>query len=152
ALEIASALSEELPFAPGHLVIGRLLALRLAGEFAEAERVGAHGYEHALEQGDQDSTALIAMFLGQVALDQGRPTTALRRLAEARAVFRERDVMGFLPWCQADLARALALSGDPSGAAAALAEANATHSESVGIDRAALGTGAVWIAAARGEL
>src|SRR5262249_33260791 len=44
ALEIASAVGEELPFAPGHLVIGRLLALRLAGGFAEAERVGAHGY------------------------------------------------------------------------------------------------------------
>ncbi len=152
ALAVARALGEELPFAPGHLVIGRLLALRLAGELPEAEGLGTDGYERALEQGDQDSIALIAMFLGQVALDQGRVRTAARWLAEARDAFRELDVMGFLPWCQADLARALALSGDPARASSALAEASDAQSEVVRIDRAALGTAAVWVAAARGEL
>jgi len=152
ALAAARAFGGELPFAPGHLVIGRLLALRLAGELTEAERAGLEGYGRALEQGDRDSMALIAMFLGQVALDQGRLRTAARRLREARASFRELDMMGFLAWCQADLARALALSGDPAEAGSALEEAKVAQSESVRIDRAALGTAAVWVAVARGEL
>jgi DNA-binding CsgD family transcriptional regulator len=152
ALAAARGLGEELPFAPGHLVIGRLLALRLSGELAKAERIGTNGYKHALELGDQDSMALVAMFLGQVALDQGRATSAARWLREAQGCFREIDVMGFLPWCQADLARAYALAGDVAQADIALAEAREARSEVVRIDRAALGTAAVWVAAAKGEL
>lgn len=150
--EVASALDDKLPFAPGHLVIGRLLALRLAGRLSEAEYEGAEGYERALEQGDQDSMALIAMFLGQVMLEQGRVKAAARLLREARAILLERDLMRFLPWCRADLARALALSGDVAQASSALDEAKAAQSESMRIDRAALGTAAVWVAVANGEL
>jgi len=152
ALAAASAFGTTLPFAPGHLVIGRLLALRLAGELSAAERAGKEGYERALEQGDQDSMALIAMFRGQVALDQGRVRSAAHLLHEARMFFRELDVIGFLPWCQADLARALALSGDPVRGGLMLDEAQEGQSESVRIDQAALGTAAIWVAVAKGEL
>jgi DNA-binding CsgD family transcriptional regulator/tetratricopeptide (TPR) repeat protein len=152
ALAAASAFGAGLPFAPGHLVIGRLLALKLAGELGEAERLGTEGYERALGQGDQDSRALIAMFRGQVALEQGKVRTAAHWLREASEFFRGLDVIGFLAWCQADLARALALSGEAAEASSTLAEANAARGESVRIDRAALGRAAVWVAVANGEL
>jgi DNA-binding CsgD family transcriptional regulator len=150
-IEAASALDEELPFAPGQLVIGRLLALRLAGKLGEADQVGTDAYKHAFERGDRDSMALIAMFLGQIALEQGRVRAAVRRLREGRALLLEVDVMGFLPWCEADLARALALAGDATAARATLDDAKLTWSESIGITRAPLGTAGVWVAVSEDE-
>jgi DNA-binding NarL/FixJ family response regulator len=126
----------------------RLIGLGFAGELAEADRLAADARRRYGDTpfGDELSTLL----LGSSALAAGRVMTAARRLREARAGLVSFGVSGWSFLCLADLARALALTGDTEDARRAVAELESHPTYPIFGPTAVLAH--AWIAAAEGAV
>jgi tetratricopeptide (TPR) repeat protein len=94
-------------------------ALLHAGQLDEAEREAQQALELAMIPGSQVRAWLL---LGEVQLRTGRPHEALATARKAETLLGQASVPGYLLWSGDHLlARALAATGDPEGAALALA-------------------------------
>ncbi|MDN5852317.1 MAG: LuxR C-terminal-related transcriptional regulator [Actinomycetia bacterium] len=106
-------------WAAGHEV----LCLSVDGRVDEARNLAAAMREQTLTVPDPVVRALVAMMLGEVQLQSGKPVTARRTLLDAVAGFVEADLSEHLAWTYAILSQAEALLGDGAGAAARLDDA-----------------------------
>jgi ATP/maltotriose-dependent transcriptional regulator MalT len=150
-VEVAHALSRDLPFAAGLLLGGKVHALSLAGRLLEAEALVSTVYRTTLSEHAYGVTAMSARFLGVVMLARGRVATARRWLREAAGLLRSEWGVMFLSICLADLARAEALGGNLTAAGEALAEAQTTAPRWMAFAEPAVGLARAWLVAPRGE-
>lgn len=105
-------LPEPLTFAAEQLAASTGFALLLAGRLDDADACVVGAYEHAVRTGDQLGQALLAPPAAELDLWRGRPRTAARRAAEALALTRGLDRMGFRAWSSGLRAHALAWLDD----------------------------------------
>ncbi|MEX5720909.1 helix-turn-helix transcriptional regulator [Geodermatophilus maliterrae] len=107
-----SAATVESSTARAALTHGEVLALELSGRFGHAV-VRAHElHRTTLTRSAGAGDAVSALAVGSATLAAGRPVEAVRWLAEAAAGLADRDPLGLLPLCRAQLAQAHALAGD----------------------------------------
>lgn len=127
--------------------MGRLMAHRAAGRFAEAESIARAAMDPANQQ-IGDVIATYEHLLGLVLIDQGRAQAADGPLRNALVFYREHADIGPVRWCLGGLALSHALTGELDQAKAMLAELDAFGPSSMtqfdldGGDR-----GRAWIAA-----
>jgi len=112
----------ELAFVRLALARAEVLALRYAGRVRHLERRAAELHVRNLAAPEWAGDAAIALYRGSAALASGQPRIAVRWMMEALARLDERDPMGLLPLCVAELATAKVLVGDVDSARAVLAE------------------------------
>jgi DNA-binding CsgD family transcriptional regulator len=86
----------ELPYAPGQVAAGMILALQWAGRLDDAEAIARLGYEQGVTMDADLLRGVSAFQLGLCAFWRGAMQTANERFEEAVAVMRHTDV-GFLP-------------------------------------------------------
>lgn len=118
AIELADAwlgtaleLAERVPEAVGQLMLARVYAARVTGALAEAETLARLAHRAGAEHGSQDAAAVFLGALGQLDMDRGLLASAARRLREAAAYLRERDLFGYLPYVLASLTTCMAQQG-----------------------------------------
>jgi DNA-binding CsgD family transcriptional regulator len=86
----------DLPYGPGQVAAGMLLAMQWAGRLDDAEAIARLGYEHGVKTDTDLLRGVSAFQLGLCAFWRGAMQTAHDRFEEAVAVMRHTDV-GFLP-------------------------------------------------------
>lgn len=96
-------------------------ALLCCGELATATTIAERGYEAAAADEAPLRLGLWALLRGMAARAAGRPLLAQRLLREATSLLSE-TATRLVPLCRAELAAAIALTGDAAGAAMWLAE------------------------------
>jgi DNA-binding CsgD family transcriptional regulator len=115
------AVTVEASTARAALTHGEVLALHLSGRFAQAVERALELHRAALDGPPWAGDAVSALGVGSATLAAGRPLEAVRWLAEAAAGLSDRDPLGLLPLCRAQLAQAHALTGDEASARRVLA-------------------------------
>jgi len=128
-----------------------LAALSSGGRLDQAEAMGSSVYEAVVATPNAFAMVLVAMANGHTALAQGRPRTAERWFREGAAVARDNIADDHLRWCLGGLALSLAMVGDVSAAADALAEAR-TIGRLARLHDVDLDLAAAWIDAQSGDL
>jgi len=151
-LPVALRLREELPAAPGQLLIGRCYALWMSGRLEEMRQLTETMIGACLERHDSEGAAICELFAGRVAMMRGELRDAARRLREASGLLREADPAHYLQWSLSALAQAYAQSGELEQAAAAITQAQACVGEGGRLFEDELGLARAWLAAGRGEL
>ena len=121
-LEPALRMRDRLPGAPEWVVSSHVTTLIAAGELDEASRFLDVVDSHR----DGEFNAFVALGRGRIALLQGRPTTAARRLLDAVSGLDDGDPSSRKIWALSLLVEACALLGDSAGAARASREATAS--------------------------
>jgi DNA-binding CsgD family transcriptional regulator len=116
------ATGEHLDWYPWVHSYHRCLAHAYAGRFGEAELLARAEYEQALSDGSLEAQAYFSWFFAGIVGERGRVRTAASHAREAIALFRQLARPRLLRACVGPLALALALSGQPREADAALAE------------------------------
>lgn len=126
-------------------------ALADLGRLDEAELEADAGYRDEVEGRVAERVAGFALLGGLISRHRGALSTAARQLREAAALLGENDPFRLTSLCLVELATAVAMAGDASGAAVALAEAEDRR----GAVNRMLGPGATlveaWIARAVGD-
>ncbi|MGH3616371.1 MAG: AAA family ATPase [Pseudonocardia sp.] len=118
AVETGWAALADTPTEPGAtfarlaLARGELLALSVAGRFAELGSRAVELHERGMAGPQWAGDAVSALHRGWAALESGHLRGAVRWLTEALAGFRRQDPAGLLAQCAAQLAQARALLGD----------------------------------------
>lgn len=153
ALELLAA-TPDAPATAAELVrVGLCLALGLAGDYDEAERLADRRHLAALEHVADELRAGWMAALGHLALARGGLARAVEQLDDAARLVSSRPV-GFgvasLAWCYGCLAEAHACAGRPDAAAHALELADAAVPAGAFIPNRELGR--IWVLAAQGEL
>lgn len=137
---------------PGAHISALAFALTEAGRLEEAEHVATvTGYDVALAMHLSYGQAWMALMLGRIALDRGRPEHARRRFQEAARVFGEIGQSGPRTWALAGGALATSFVGDVDDAEAALAELDLSPS-TMSVYRLEGERARAWVHARRGEL
>jgi len=137
---------------PGAHISALAFALTEAGRLDEAEQVAtAMGYDMALALHLSYGQAWMALMIGRIALDRGRPQTAVRWFRESALVFGEIGQQGPRHWALAGVALASSLTGHVDEAGAVLAELDLTPS-SMAVYRLEGERARAWVQARRGEL
>ena len=137
---------------PGSHLASLAFALTEAGRLDEAEHVaGATGYDVALAMHLSYGQAWMALMLGRIAVDRGRPLLARRRFQESVRVFGDIGHHGPRSWALAGLALAGALLGQIDEAEATLHELDAA-ANTMSLYRGERDRPRAWVHAARGEL
>ncbi|MBO0870571.1 MAG: hypothetical protein J2P15_18605, partial [Micromonosporaceae bacterium] len=121
---VADANADRFPWAQAQLGYGLCLALRATGSVDELGRLAEAGYRAAVASDASMSTAIWAAWRGTVAIARGRVADAEAALREAVALLEVDDSYHLVRVCLAELATAMALSGDASAARALLARAD----------------------------
>lgn len=152
ALEVTDGLLEQL----GHLsflsnwaVTARALAYRLAGRTSEAHEVASARYERALARDNRFVQACASGTLGWSAMERGELSRAVACFQEAAVAFRSADSTAIRVHTLHGLVEALAITGDPEGAAAALEEAR-VPAQRAGSLRPDWSVAAAWVSASKG--
>ncbi|WP_170321445.1 AAA family ATPase [Acrocarpospora pleiomorpha] len=122
--QVADANAERFPWGQAQVGYGLCMSLHTAGKPIEAARVAERGYRRAVASNSAMMTAVWASFRGIVAKARGDLGTAQAALREAVALLEEEDAYGLTRVCLAELAGALALTGDAIGAEDLLARAD----------------------------
>ncbi len=94
------------------LTHAEVLALELSGRFRQAVQRAHELHRAALSRSAWAGDAVSALAVGSAMLATGRPAGAVRWLAEAATGLADRDPLGLLGLCRAQLAQAHALAGD----------------------------------------
>lgn len=136
----------------GVLIGIRFVALSAAGRLHDALHEASGAYELAVDADQHEGMAVLGCATGQALLGLGDVDGAVGRLRQAAALLHERDRNRYLPWCLGALAQALVFAGDREGAAAALAEADATRTPGVRLFEVEVERGRAWVTAARGDV
>jgi len=148
--ELAAA--DDAPLSVRWTVLARLSAYRMAGRLAEMEALATAEYERAITLHNRHAQGVTVGALGWVSLARGRLTSAVERFRESAAVLAGADWTAVRSQSLTGLTEALALSGDPEGAAAALSEAGYDDPASTRWVWPRVAISSAWVAAARGEL
>jgi DNA-binding CsgD family transcriptional regulator len=149
---LTAGCAQKLPNARQSLIAASAVAYRLAGELASAEAVTDSGYQESLEQRNAEAHPMWALLLGQTALAQGKVRTAADWFQEGATLSRDLGPLGQLPRCLANLAHALALTGDHVGAQTALAELDSLPGGLPSLFEVDVALARAWTTAARGAL
>ncbi|WP_214109845.1 AAA family ATPase [Acrocarpospora catenulata] len=112
------------PWGQAQVEYGHCLALYASGRLGEAAKVAEHGHRSAVAAGSAMMTAVWAGFRGVVAKARGDLGTAQAALREAVALLEEEDAYGLTRVYLAELAGAVAMTGDAAGAEELLARAD----------------------------
>lgn len=107
---------------PGVHLFSELLALNRAGMLAEAEQTATNLYEMAVQAQRGAAMAALALQLGLVATEQGRPRTALGWLHRSEALYQRHGPVQRRRFALAGIVQAAAHVGDVRTARAAEAE------------------------------
>jgi tetratricopeptide (TPR) repeat protein len=158
ALEVArrgfadhAALGDQLAISHlGTHVMTQSYALQDAGRIAEAVELCTAGYQLASRDGSPIGRIWFAVHLGRAALFRGRPATARRWLAEARALCREFGWDGPHRLTLQGFAMAAAWLGDATAARTAISEMDGLPE--FGFLDTETELGRAWAAAAEGDL
>lgn len=134
------------------LLSALVLVHQLAGNLGQAVTLAKRVYADALARRGLWATPMAAMMLGTTALAAGHMAEATPWLREAVTQLRRRDVNGFLPWCLAGLAQAVACSGDAAEAVTLMAEADAALGPAASMFAPGVSRARAWVAAAGGEV
>lgn len=131
--------------------MGRLLAYRGAGRYAEAEVIARAAMDPAAEQ-IGDVVATFEHLLGMVLIDQGRATAAQKPLRDALVFYRGQADPGPVRWCLGGLVLAHALAGELDAAQVALDELDESGPMwMVQYDLDLIDRGRAWLTAQRGD-
>jgi DNA-binding CsgD family transcriptional regulator len=149
---VAERVADEFPIGPTAVAIMRVSARWTSGRLISAEALVQSGYDEALAAHALEPTAIWARELGGILAERGRLVSAIGKLHEAAALFREVDSLSNLPWALILLGRALGQAGDGDGAEAVLAEAESTRQPAVRMMYGELGLARAWATAASGDL
>jgi DNA-binding CsgD family transcriptional regulator len=137
---------------PGSHISALAFALTEAGRLDEAEHVAtATGYEVALALHLSYGQAWMALMLGRIALDRGRPVLARQRFQESARVFAEVGQNGPRSWALAGLALATSFIGSADEAEAAIVQLDAAPN-TMSLYRLEGERARAWVHARRGEL
>jgi ATP/maltotriose-dependent transcriptional regulator MalT len=151
-LDSALALAAELPQLAGELMLGKCLALFLAGQLEDAEQLAIAVHDVIVAEHLDDFRGTWLLFLGRIALAQGRVSTAAVWLEDGAVLLRYADPGGLLPWCLALLGQANALLGRTDAARRLLDEARTASSPVVRIHLPERLVAEAWLLVALGEL
>jgi DNA-binding NarL/FixJ family response regulator len=132
-------------------LVARAVAYRLAGRLADLENLARAQYDSALLLNNRHTRGAAACALGWVALPRGQLTAAMAYFREAAAALEQSDPLGSRVQALTALTEALAVGGDPDGAANALAEARQGTPDQDWLHPRFTVSGA-WVTAARGEV
>ncbi|MEO3856611.1 AAA family ATPase [Acrocarpospora sp. B8E8] len=149
---VADANADRFPWGQAQVGYGLCMALHTAGRPIEAARVAERGYRRAVASDSAMMTAVWASFRGIVAKARGDLGTAQAALREAVALLEEEDAYGLTRVCLAELAGALALTGDATGADDLLARADEHVGDHNRMFDAWIQLNRAWAEAARGML
>ncbi len=133
-------------------VLARLSAYRLAGQLDKMEDLANAEYEQALHLHNPEAQGVTAGALGWVCLARGQLASAVQHFRESVAVLEKVDWTAVRSQSLTGLTEALALAGDPDGAAAALAEAGYDGRPTTRWVWPRVVISSAWVSAARGEL
>jgi DNA-binding NarL/FixJ family response regulator len=133
-------------------VLARLSAYRLAGQLDKMEDLANAEYEQALRLRNPEAHGVTAGALGWVGLARGQLASAVQHFRESVAVLEKADWTAVRSQSLTGLTEALALAGDPDGAAAALAEAGYDGRPTTRWVWPRVVISSAWVSAARGEL
>ena len=139
------------PFLRSNYLQARSLALLYAGRLAEADAAAHEAYDLFLGGHATDSTAVMAIGSGSVALVQGDVERASRWFREAAGLLSEADSM-LLPCALACTAQALGQAGDAARAKSAVAAAEKARPAGMRMHDEDLLLARAWAAAAEGAL
>ncbi len=143
------------PMAVGWPVMVRSSIYRFNGRVQEMEDLAREEYAQALQMHNNEEKGIATGALAWVALVKGQLALAILRFREAIAAFdsaSSTDVTASRRHLLCGLAEALSLSGDPLGAAGALAEARAEMRISERWMLSRLWVAQAWVSVARGEI
>ncbi len=112
------------PLAAAQLLLTRCVSLMRLGQLSEGIEMGQSLRQIAMDVDSLDGTAVYGLAVADGLMIQGRPASALRFYRDAAGLLSERDVLGYLPWALAGVARARAYLGDDRGSRQALDAAN----------------------------
>jgi DNA-binding CsgD family transcriptional regulator len=142
---------EELPQVAGALVLGRCLALLLAGELDDAEEMAGLTRDTLLAEGAVEFLGTWSLFLGRIALERGTLAAAEWLLHTAVIELRQHDPGGLLGWAWALLGHTRALAGDDEGAGDAIAMSRQVETRAVRVFETEVLRAEAAAAAATGE-
>lgn len=125
-----------------------MLALRYGGDIRELERRAEALHEENLASPEWAGDAVASFHRGFAALAAGRPSVASRWYVEALAGLDDRDPIGLLPVCAAELATARAQLGDVDGARELVQVARGTARQVLPAFRPTGRLADAWLAAA----
>lgn len=140
------------PFGPVALVTYRTLVAMFSGRLRDGLQSAERAHDQAVEAGQDWVAAYTAGSVGMLLRAQGRVRGATRSLREAVVVLAESDVAGQRSAFMADLAYALALSGDCVTAEQTLSEAEAARVPGHRVADGWFTLPRTWISACRGEV
>lgn len=103
---------DDLPFAPGQIAAGSILAHQWAGDLDTADAIARAGYEEGVRRGSDFLRGASALHLGVGLLWRGRVRAATALLAEAVDALEGTDV-GLLGWAVDNLRAAGAMAAMP---------------------------------------
>jgi DNA-binding CsgD family transcriptional regulator len=124
----------------------------MAGQIEKMEKLATAEYEQALQLRNPQAQGVTAGALGWAALARGQLATAIQHFRESVAVLENADWTAVRSQSLTGLTEALALAGDPDGAAEALAEAGFDGRPTTRWVWPRVVISGAWVAAARGEL
>jgi DNA-binding CsgD family transcriptional regulator len=142
---------EETPYFQLAFEVARGTAMILAADLAAVEATVATEFAGLVDAGDFGlGTGYLTVIRAQAARLTGQAGAASRHARQALAMLASGNVFGGL--ASAELAHALALSGDCAGAAQAMADADRLHPATMRILYPDLERARIWAAVAGGEL
>jgi DNA-binding CsgD family transcriptional regulator/tetratricopeptide (TPR) repeat protein len=144
--------ADDAPISVRWTVLARLSAYRMAGRLTELEALATSEYEQAIMIHNRQLQGVTVGALGWVALARGRLGSAIEHFRESAAVLAGADWTAVRCQSLTGLTEALALSGDPDGAAAAVAEAGYDDELPTRWVWPRVAISSAWVSAARGEL
>ena len=152
AMDLSFKVGSELNvFVTGAPIVASFLTKLFGRGLAEFDPLIAMLHNDALKRVDDPYRGFWALILGRSALAQGRIPEATRRLRDAAALLRVRDIGHSLGWALAGLAQALGVADDGPGATAVMCELDAVHLEALHHFDVDIELGRAWAASARGE-
>ena len=136
---------------PSVHVFSELLALIHGGQLLEAEQLATNIYAMAVEAQRGLAMAMIALQLGLVATERGRPRTALTWLWRSVDLYERHGPVQRKRFAVAGMVQAAALVGDVATARQAEAALDADTDTALGFTRAAELVARSWLASADGH-
>lgn len=133
-------------------VMMHCLALGYAGRLVEADELATYHYRAALTERATEAQVVFALVPATAVGDRGRVQTAVRQTREALALSKQLGRPLLERFCHLHGALALALSGRPHEAAAALTALDALDLPDLLHDQVDLLQARAWTAAAAGHL
>jgi DNA-binding CsgD family transcriptional regulator len=131
--------------------LARAVSYLHAGRISEMEQRAQAQHQLAVQLNDRHGQGAAAAALGWVALPRGQVTASISRFREAISALESADPMGTRVHAMCGLIEALALSGDPEGAAVVLAETQRSAGNE-GWGELRLAVPAAWVTAAQGDV